>query len=116
MPPSAPSTLAPLHRALIERAVDQLCADPRIVGVAAAGSYAQDAMDEFSDVDLVVEGDQRFPNSPTLSPGALKPVYAPYMADRRGNGTTPVVFADGHVRAYSANALNTFGTVIWRFR
>lgn len=54
MPPSAPSTLAPLHRALIERAVDQLCADPRIVGVAAAGSYAQDAMDEFSDVDLVV--------------------------------------------------------------
>ena len=54
MPPSEPTTLAPLHRALIDRAVDRLSADPRIVGVAAAGSYAQDAMDEFSDVDLVV--------------------------------------------------------------
>ena len=31
-----------------------LAADPRIVGIAATGSYADDAMDAFSDVDLVL--------------------------------------------------------------
>ncbi len=51
-----------------------------------------------------------------LAPGALKPVYARFRADKNGNGTTPVVFADGHAKSYSANSLNTFGKVIWRFR
>jgi prepilin-type N-terminal cleavage/methylation domain-containing protein len=65
------------------------------------------------------------PNAPSIlngfncsgnTPGALKPVFARYRADGRGNGTTPVIFADGHAKVYSANSLNSFGKVIWRFR
>ncbi|MCO5297508.1 MAG: prepilin-type N-terminal cleavage/methylation domain-containing protein [Fimbriimonadaceae bacterium] len=71
----------------------------------------------ISDRDLVTEyGDKNYPNSPDLSPGQLKPIFCRYHTDRNGNGTSPIVFADGHVKAYSANALNAFGTVIWRFR
>ncbi len=50
------------------------------------------------------------------SAGGLKPVYARFRSDGRNNGTTPVVFADGHAKVYLANRLNTFGEVIWRFR
>jgi prepilin-type N-terminal cleavage/methylation domain-containing protein len=50
------------------------------------------------------------------TPGALKPIFARYRADGKGNGTTPVIFADGHAKVYSANSLNSFGKVIWRFR
>jgi predicted nucleotidyltransferase len=57
MPVRPPSTLPELHRAFIARAVEFLAADPRVVGVAAAGSYADDAMDEFSDIDLVIAVD-----------------------------------------------------------
>jgi prepilin-type N-terminal cleavage/methylation domain-containing protein len=49
-------------------------------------------------------------------PGALKPIFARYGATGRGDGSTPIIFADGHAKLYSANALNSFGTVIWRFR
>lgn len=51
-----------------------------------------------------------------LAPGALKPIYARYSATGKGDGTTPVIFADSHAKSYSANALSTFGNVIWRFR
>lgn len=51
---STPSTLPELHRAFLRGAVEALRADPRIVGVAAGGSYLSDTMDEFSDLDLVV--------------------------------------------------------------
>ena len=54
-------------------------------------------------------------NSP-LSPGALKPIFARYGADGEGKGQTPVIFADGHAKMYSADALNVHGKVIWRFR
>ncbi|MGO3128237.1 MAG: hypothetical protein ACTIJY_09210 [Luteimonas sp.] len=50
LPVSAPTA----HRAFVASAVPILACDPRIVGVAAAGSWADDAMDEHSDVDLVV--------------------------------------------------------------
>lgn len=70
----------------------------------------------ISDVDLVVEGDANYPTSPSFSAGALKPIYQRYGADKKGNGRGPVIFADGHCRVYSAKSLNTFGTVIWRFR
>ena len=36
--------------------------------------------------------------------------------DGTGNGVTPIIFADGHAKLLSANSLNTFGKVIWRFR
>jgi len=54
MPVRTPSTLPEPHRAFIKSAVDLLAADLRIVGIAAAGSYADNAMDEFSDLDLLV--------------------------------------------------------------
>jgi hypothetical protein len=54
MPAPTPSTLPDLHRAFIAGAVDRLSADPRVVGIAAAGSYADNTMDEFSDMDLIV--------------------------------------------------------------
>ena len=49
-----PSSTPPLHREFLDRAVPLLASDRRIVGVAAAGSYAENAMDAFSDLDLVV--------------------------------------------------------------
>jgi len=49
-----PSSTPPLHREFLDRAVPLLAADRKVAGVAASGSYAQNAMDEFSDVDLVL--------------------------------------------------------------
>lgn len=49
-----PSSAPQLHRDFLDRAVPILAADPRLLGVAAAGSYATDSMDDYSDVDLVV--------------------------------------------------------------
>ncbi len=43
-----------LHAAFLDAALARLRADPRVVGVAAAGSFARDAMDEHSDLDLVI--------------------------------------------------------------
>jgi predicted nucleotidyltransferase len=54
MLPVPPRTLPELHRRFLDRAIEVLSADPRIVGVAAAGSYADDHMDEYSDIDLVI--------------------------------------------------------------
>lgn len=80
------------------------------------GDYAK-GLPLISDRDLVVEtGDRNYPTSPTFSAGALKPIYCRYGADKNGNGTSPVVFADGHTKVYTANGLNSFGAVIWRFR
>jgi predicted nucleotidyltransferase len=47
---AVPAALA----AFLSGAIERLRTDPRIVGVAAAGSYATTAMDEFSDLDLLV--------------------------------------------------------------
>jgi prepilin-type N-terminal cleavage/methylation domain-containing protein len=52
----------------------------------------------------------------TLSPGALKPIFARYMTTGSGEGSSPIVFADGHCKSYSANAMGEFGKIIWRFR
>ncbi len=42
------------HARFLEHALDRLRQDPRLVGVAAAGSYLSGALDEFSDLDLVI--------------------------------------------------------------
>lgn len=42
------------HSTFLDRALPRLRADLRVVGVAAAGSFATEKMDEFSDLDLVV--------------------------------------------------------------
>lgn len=51
-----------------------------------------------------------------LAPGALKPIYARFGRDYKGHGMTPVIFADGHAKSYSANEMNVFGKIVWRFR
>ena len=48
--PSMPSP----HRAFLEQALPILRADPRLEGVAAAGSFVSGGMDEQSDLDLVI--------------------------------------------------------------
>ena len=42
------------HAEFLGRATDRLREDPRLVGLAAGGSYLTRTMDEYSDVDLVV--------------------------------------------------------------
>jgi prepilin-type N-terminal cleavage/methylation domain-containing protein len=80
------------------------------------GDYAK-GLPMISDRDLVIDPlDKNYPNSPSLSAGALKPIYARYMPTLSGGGTTPVIFADGHAKSFSANQLNVFGAVVWRFR
>lgn len=80
------------------------------------GDYSK-GLPMISDRDLVVEtGDANYPTSPSLAAGFLKPIYARYFSNRSNDGSTPVVFADGHAKAYSARELNSFGKVIWRFR
>jgi predicted nucleotidyltransferase len=56
------------HAAFLRTAVSRLSEDPRLVGVAAGGSYLTGTMDEFSDLDLVV----------AVEPAA----YPEVMADR----------------------------------
>jgi Nucleotidyltransferase domain len=51
---TAPPTLPALHARFLAEAVPRLAADARLVGVAAGGSYAAGALDEFSDLDLVI--------------------------------------------------------------
>lgn len=49
-----PASLPDSHRRFLDHAVAQLALDPRIVAVAAGGSYLTDAMDAYSDLDLVI--------------------------------------------------------------
>jgi prepilin-type processing-associated H-X9-DG protein len=80
------------------------------------GDYAK-GLPMMSDRNLVTDAtDTRYPNSPSLLAGRLKPMWGRYQGDGRGAGRTPVVFADGHAKTHSANELNAFGKVIWRFR
>jgi predicted nucleotidyltransferase len=48
------SRLPEAHRRFLDAALPRLAADPRVVGVAAAGSLVNGGMDEFSDLDLVI--------------------------------------------------------------
>ena len=59
MPPEHPSSLPEKHRDFLDQIVHRLSRDPRLVGVAAGGSYLTDTMDAFSDLDLVVAVEPR---------------------------------------------------------
>lgn len=48
------AALPPAHATFLARALPLLRTDERLVGVAAAGSYASKTIDEFSDLDLVI--------------------------------------------------------------
>ena len=63
-----------------------------------------------SDNDLVAE-------LYTLTAAQLKPIYARYGRTGKGDGSTPVIFADGHAKSYTANMISTGASgIIWRFR
>jgi Nucleotidyltransferase domain len=83
-----PSTLPDLHRRFIDQAVPRLAADPRIVGIALSGSYADDTMDEFSDLDFViaVEPDQQAPLMAERQAiaGTLGPLLVGFPGDHVG--------------------------------
>ncbi|HEY9750123.1 MAG TPA: hypothetical protein V6C63_15665 [Allocoleopsis sp.] len=49
-----PTTALATHQSFIHNALPRLMADQRLVGVAAAGSWAENSMDEFSDLDLII--------------------------------------------------------------
>jgi len=49
-----PSSLPESHREFLQQSIERLKTDQRMVGVAAAGSFITNSMDEFSDLDLVI--------------------------------------------------------------
>lgn len=49
-----PTTARAPHQSFIRNALPRLVADSRLVGVAVAGSWAENSMDEFSDLDLII--------------------------------------------------------------
>jgi hypothetical protein len=49
-----PTTALAIHQSFINSALPHLMADQRLVGFAAAGSWAENSMDEFSDLDLII--------------------------------------------------------------
>jgi hypothetical protein len=75
------------HAAFLEAALARLSADERIVGVAAAGSFARHAIDEHSDLDLVL----------AIEPGALDAVMAEREAIARSLGPLLAGFVGEHV-------------------
>lgn len=54
LPSPHPASLPDSHRRFLDDAVVRLAHDPRIVAVAAGGSYVSDTMDAYSDLDLVL--------------------------------------------------------------
>jgi len=76
-----------LHQEFIARAVPLLAADPRLVGVAAAGSYATGTMDEYSDLDLVI----------AVEPAGLAAVLAERAAIAASLGPLLAAFTGEHV-------------------
>ncbi len=82
-----PESLPHWHAAFLKRALPRLQADSRIVGVAAAGSFASDSMDEFSDLDLVI----------ALEPEATDAVMAERHTIAAALGPLVAAFTGEHV-------------------
>jgi len=53
------NTIPEPHRKFLQRLIELLSEDTRIVGVAAGGSYLTNSMDEFSDLDLIIAVEPR---------------------------------------------------------
>lgn len=49
-----PKTLPETHKQLLDKIIQKLQQDPRIVGIGASGSYTTDTLDKYSDLDLVI--------------------------------------------------------------
>ena len=84
---TAGAALPPAHAAFLDGALPRLAADPRLVGVAAGGSYVSGTLDEFSDLDLVI----------AVEPAAYDAVLADRHAIAAGLGDLLVAFTGEHV-------------------
>ena len=63
---STPSSLPQPHREFLQRCVERIKTNPRIVGIAAGGSFVTNSMDEFSDLDLVIAVEPAYQNEVML--------------------------------------------------
>lgn len=87
MPATSPDIPAP-HAAFLRAALERLHTDPRLVGVAAGGSYLTPAaMDDVSDLDLVI----------AVEPDAYDAVLREREAIARGLGPLLAAFTGDHV-------------------
>jgi predicted nucleotidyltransferase len=87
MSDGAAPPLPAAHAAFLRGALARLSQDPRLVGVAAGGSYLSGTMDEFSDLDLVV----------AVEPPAYPTVLAERPAVAAGLGRLLAAFTGEHV-------------------
>lgn len=76
-----------MHQAFVDRALPLFAADPRLLGVAAAGSWITGTMDVHSDVDLVV----------VVEPSAMEAVSAERRTILDGLGSVLAAFTGEHV-------------------
>lgn len=49
-----PSSIPSTHRVFLQQVLPKLQANPNVVGIAAAGSYIDNTLDQFSDLDLII--------------------------------------------------------------
>jgi hypothetical protein len=82
-----PSTAPVAHQNFVRHAVERLSADARFVGIAAAGSWAENVMDEFSDLDLVL----------AIEPAQVDEVMAQRQLIAQSLGELLVSFTGEHV-------------------
>ncbi|MGV3720786.1 MAG: type II secretion system protein [Actinomycetota bacterium] len=71
--------------------------DPAVAG------GKKNAMDPRLSTPLIADYDLVAGSS--LSPGQLKPVYCRHFRTGKGDGRTTLIFADGHVKSYTANSI-----------
>jgi len=82
-----PSSLPSPHRQFLSTTIDALGGDPRFVGLAVGGSFLTNAMDEFSDLDLVI----------ATEPEAQDEVLADRKAIAASLGSLLAAFTGEHV-------------------
>jgi hypothetical protein len=75
-----PATLADTHRNLLSLIVAGVRRSPALVGLAAAGSFRSGAMDEFSDLDLVVVVDPSRADAVREKRAALAADFGPLLS------------------------------------
>ena len=83
-----PELLAPAQRSRLREVLGGLRRTPELLGVAAGGSFISGAMDEFSDLDLVVVGDPakwvEAPDRRRALAASLGPLLAAFTGEHVG--------------------------------
>ena len=81
------SSISEAQAGFLRRLIEQLSADPRMVAILAGGSYLNDALDQYSDLDLVV----------AVEPGHYPAVMLEREALAASLGTLLAAFSGEHV-------------------